>query len=369
MSMLSVLLRALRFAYHTPTLLLVALEENLRPTLPRGAFVMMLYGVLDPTTGRVTFACAGHTPVLVYRAASRSVEWRYGRAVPIGAVGGDALARMLCDETIDLEPGDLMVNFTDGYNETMREGMGDQLGLPRMGEIVTRHAPSGPRAVIDALAAAMRDGSQSDVPLDDETLLIVGYTGPAIVLRTGSVAGSDAVARAETAAPLVVLAAARRAGAPLTLAADLAQLVEIRGWIAACADLRDLDARSARLLESALYEVSANVVEHGYRDRAGATFDLWWAPGRTASEPPTDPAAAARERVRTGCFVVQDRGVPFQPPHQSFLDFADPRVRRRGRGIGLHMVRRILDSIHYHPGTAEGNLTLMVFDPDRAGQT
>src|SRR5204863_1908631 len=88
MSMLSALLRALRGAYPSPSLLLMALEENLVHSLPRGGFVTMFYGVLDPATGRLTYTSAGHTPILVWRAADRRVDWCYGHGVPLGLVRG-----------------------------------------------------------------------------------------------------------------------------------------------------------------------------------------------------------------------------------------------------------------------------------------
>ena len=376
MSMLSVLLRALRSAYNSPKLLLVALEENLRPTLPRGGFVTMFYGMLDPATGQVTYASAGHTPVLVYRSATKSVEPCYGRAVPIGALKGNALAKTLRDEVIDLKPGDLMVHFTDGYNESARED-GEQLGVGRMGEIVVKHASRGPRAVIDALAAAVRNWAKSDVPMDDETLLVVGYNGtpePAVVPSARPAAAGAAPAAAAGSAPVVtrdplaVLERARFGGRKLTMVSELEQLEQIRGWLAGCAEVRELDERSMRLLESALYEVCANVIEHGYRGMPRANLDLWWVPDRRRPAAlGDDPKVHAQERVRTGWFVLQDHGVPFKPEQRPLLDFSDPSVRRRGRGIGLDMIQRILKSIEYHPGTPEGNLTLMVFDPSSAG--
>ncbi|MEO8278289.1 MAG: hypothetical protein ABI564_01285, partial [Ideonella sp.] len=85
---------------------------------------------------------------------------------------------------------------------------------------------------------------------------------------------------------------------------------------------------------------SANVVEHGYRDRPSATFDLWWAPGDAAPEPTADPEAAARERYgRLQIFRSEFR------PLKHTLSGSDERSLVKlvvdaasDRVLGLHMV-------------------------------
>jgi len=364
MSMLSALLRALRHAYASPSLMLVGLEDNLAHTLPRGGLVTMFYGVLDTVSGRLTYASAGHTPGVVWHAATRRIEWHYGRSVPIGAVRGGALKRMLHDETLDLEPGDLLVHFTDGYSEAMRED-GEQFGLARIGAVVERHATSGVRAVIDALDVAIRDWAGTGQPMDDETLLVIGRTASAATTETDT--SVSRASRDGGVDPLALLRRATEEGSRLTLGADFEQLVAIRAWLQGCCGPGALEPRSARLLESALYEVCANVVEHGYAQQPGCSFDLWWVPGGERLLAPGHSTAANGVDMHDGYFLVQDRGAPFKPQRSDLLDFTDAGVRRKGRGIGLHMIRKILKTIEYHPGTAEGNLTLLQFDFTLAG--
>jgi hypothetical protein len=178
------------------------------------------------------------------------------------------------------------------------------------------------------------------------------------VPQSASHSGSD---------PLALLGRATAEGSRLTLGADFEQLAAIRTWLHDCRGLGGLEPRSARLLESALYEVCANVVEHGYAQQPGCTFDLWWVPGAGHPIAAGHSVAAAAEGTDDGYFLLRDRGAPFKPQRSDLLDFNDARVRRKGRGIGLHMIRKILKTIEYHPGTAEGNLTLLQFDPTLAG--
>ncbi len=359
MSMLSALLRALRHAYVSPAQLLIALEETLVQSLSRGGFVTMFYGVLDPATGRLVFASAGHTPMLIYRAAQRVPEWHRARAVPIGAVRTGALKRMLSDETVDLAPGDVAVHFTDGFSEAAHRETGEQFGFDRIAAVVQRSSSRGPKAVIDALAVAVSEWTGTETPQDDETVLVIAreLTASADPVREPQASPPETVATE----PLAWLAEARSTGQSLTLTARLEDLVMIRGWLENCTDLGQLNPRALRLLESALYELSANIVEHGYGLAPGRSFDLWWVAA------PGDAGPKLADRVRNGYLLIHDRGKVFKPPHRPLLDFNDPRVRRKGRGIGLDLIRRILSEISYHPGTSEGNLTRLVFDPTRMG--
>src|SRR5262249_50265734 len=107
MSMLSALLRALRNDHASPSALLCALDERLSETLRPGTFVTMFYGIVDPGRRRLTFASAGHNPLLVYRHASRTVERVEDHGVPLAAVRGGAIRATLRDQTMVLGPGDV----------------------------------------------------------------------------------------------------------------------------------------------------------------------------------------------------------------------------------------------------------------------
>src|SRR5205814_8410912 len=82
MSMLSALLRAYRETEASPAALLATLDERLGETLQPGTFVTMFYGVLDPQRGRLVYASAGHSPLLVYRHDGARAETIRTRGIP-----------------------------------------------------------------------------------------------------------------------------------------------------------------------------------------------------------------------------------------------------------------------------------------------
>ena len=112
------------------------------------------------------------------------------------------------------------------------------------------------------------------------------------------------------------------------------------------------------MLDLVLYEVCANVVEHGYGKDATRTLELWWLPG-------AGPAAGPATR---GCFVLRDQGRPFRPDPARETDYDDPAVRKRGRGFGLDIIYRTMSAVAYHPGTKAGNITILEWDPRKLEQ-
>ncbi len=375
-SMLAALLRACREATTSPRSLLVTLENHLVPTLKPGTFVTMFYGLLDPTSGKLTYASAGHSPLLVYRAADGRIETFGTKGIPLGAVRGGALAGTLEDHVLVLDPGDLLVQYTDGVNEAFEPQGEEQFGFDRLGEVVRTAAPHGCKAVIESIRTAVRNWIADGTPHDDETLLIVSREGVSGAPHSPAreTDGSGREDAGQLAAALEVVARGRQTQCQVELPADVDSLVAIRDWIRMCPDLSALRSFEKAVLETALYEICANIAEHGYQAKGLKTFNLLWVPALDSSAPGHSRGAtddtiieAVTARVRDGVFVVVDHGVPFEPGDQPRPDFHDPAVRRRGRGIGLEIIRSAMRSVEYYPATPAGNITLMKFDPAQAG--
>ena len=334
-SMLAALLRAFRREIVSPRELLIRLDDTLRGSLRPGTFVTMFYGILDPADGSLVFASAGHTPLLVHHAATGRAEWHRTKGIPIGAVR-NALARTLVEERITLGPGDVCVQFTDGVNEAFDSSGKRQFGFDRLAAAVAEAACVSPAGVLARIRHDVDAWTQGQPSFDDETLLVV--------------AGAPSPVTTELPDASAVLAEARLRGKGIKFPAHLEALEGLRDWIATCAGLERLQGRSANLVETALYEVCANVVEHGYGGNDTRALDVWWLPSK------------AKDAGPAGTFAVVDHGQPFSP-REAAVDFSRASVRRRGRGIGLEIIRGAMRHVSYHPATEGGNVTILVFDP------
>ncbi len=157
-----------------PVDLVTQLNDNLTPDLERGKFMTFFLGAVDPATGRVEWCSAGHPPGLVYRAATGEVTELPAGGIMLGVFAGFAFPP---GEPFTLEPGDLLLLFTDGATEAAAPGTADakteldMFGEQRLMGVLRAHARDGPRAVLEAVRTALHAFTQAPRLKDDLTLL------------------------------------------------------------------------------------------------------------------------------------------------------------------------------------------------------
>jgi sigma-B regulation protein RsbU (phosphoserine phosphatase) len=346
-SMLAVLLRSLREETDSPAAAIIALDERLVDSLRPGVFVTLFYGLLDPASGAFRFASAGHNPLLVRRARDGGVEWFRTKGIPIGAVRRDgALARTVHDDDTVLEPGDLLLQYTDGLTEADNAG-GEEFGLPRLGALAAQAGAGGPERLLAALQRAHAAWTGGAPLGDDLTLVVVGRAPAAVAAVPATTRRDGSVATAADPAWQQIMADFRDARR-LRLPVSRNALPAIRGWLDSCPCLRELGPAPREIAELCLYELAANIVEHGHGGEAEGEITIAWRPAPDRSG---------------GWFLLTDRGRAYDPADWRFPDLNDPRVRLQGRGLGLRIVHAAMRKVSYLSGTPSGNLTLLRFEP------
>lgn len=118
-----------------------------------GRFATFFYGVLERETGAFTFTNAGHNPPLLRRADGTLIELKTGGLI-LGMMSGMPYAQ----ETVTLEPGDVVVLFTDGITEA-------QGPVPAMAAAAKAPAAAGKAATA---TAAGSDGPDDDGEDEDD---------------------------------------------------------------------------------------------------------------------------------------------------------------------------------------------------------
>lgn len=156
-----------------------AADETLKETnrliakqIKRGMFVTALYAVLNEATGVITYASAGHNPMVIYRAATRSHELSTAKGIALGFNEGPIFDRTIQRAEIALQRGDAIVLYTDGFPEAMN-ARGEEFGEERFYQLICANghlaAPAMVEAMVAGIAAHRGDAEQSD----DLTLLVV----------------------------------------------------------------------------------------------------------------------------------------------------------------------------------------------------
>jgi Stage II sporulation protein E (SpoIIE)/PAS domain len=118
--------------------------------------------LLDPVTGEVSYAGAGHPPILVVPAGGGPRYLDGGRGLPLGVIRTPRISA-----TTRLAAGDLIVMYTDGLYE--RRGESPDVGLTRLAELAAGFRTLPPTELSHALADGMLDGTE---PGDDICVLV-----------------------------------------------------------------------------------------------------------------------------------------------------------------------------------------------------
>ncbi|MEW6027226.1 MAG: PP2C family protein-serine/threonine phosphatase, partial [Planctomycetota bacterium] len=151
--------------------------------LRRGMFVTAMYCILNIRTGMLKVSSAGHNPLVIWRNDQKRYELFNPNGIALGFDRGPVFDRTIKEESILINPGDLVVSFTDGVTESMDE-KDNELGGERFYKFVgeTHHLES--QRFIDAVIKFLNDFKGSAPQHDDITLVCVKRTaasGPAAV--------------------------------------------------------------------------------------------------------------------------------------------------------------------------------------------
>ena len=141
------------------------LNAALFRTGDRRAFMTLFYGLLDPTTGRLDYLCAGHPFPLLRRAGGEIEELGTG-TLPLGLRREIELQA----ESVELGSGDLLVLFTDGLPESVNGPDGDAFGFKKIRELLA--TVGSPDRVHDRILLAF-DQHIGHEPLTDDLTLVV----------------------------------------------------------------------------------------------------------------------------------------------------------------------------------------------------
>ncbi len=157
----------------TPTLL-AHLDEEVRRTTERRAFVTLAHVRFDLVGRTAEFTNAGH--IYPYRVAPdgtvTSVE---NPSKPLGA--GRPVDRVTV--TVPLVDGEVWVLLSDGVVEAMTPDGSEAFGFERLEQALARSGGKGPHEVLESVLSEWRALTGGDDPDDDRTVVVVKILAPA----------------------------------------------------------------------------------------------------------------------------------------------------------------------------------------------
>ena len=125
----------LRFAaqsYSSPGEMLQRVNEVLFPNIPPNMFVTCFYSILEPDSGRLVFANAGHPLPFMHRGGD--AEELRARGMPLGLMPGMDYE----EKEIVLEAGEAALLYSDGLVES-HDSKGEMFGSLRLQALIAEH--------------------------------------------------------------------------------------------------------------------------------------------------------------------------------------------------------------------------------------
>ena len=261
-------------------------------------FLTLFLGVLDLTTGQLDYCNAGHNaPVIM-----ASSEWHMVNAVanlPLGVVADFPYKA----QSVQLQRGDVLYMYTDGLTEAENSNH-DQFGEQRMMDVLASLTNTRPRVIADTMQSAVESFVGGAEQSDDLTMLAIRYQIPAIVMRN-----------------------------------DIQQIPTLAEWV----DSLGIPDELNMPVNLALEEIVSNVMLYAYpHDKSGQVFVEY-------------THIAKDESI---IFTISDSGIPFDPTQRGDVDITLSAEERNIGGLGIHLVRQLMDEVTYRREDDKNVLTL-----------
>jgi sigma-B regulation protein RsbU (phosphoserine phosphatase) len=273
-------------------------------------FVTAWMGILDLTTGKLTYANAGHNPPLLKHADGEFVYLRSRAGFVLAGIDGFTYRI----NEMELKEGDRLFLYTDGVPEATNAA--SQLyGEDRLAEFMNRNATLRATKLLPALKADI-DAFVGEAPqFDDITMLMFDYKPQ----EEGVTMTSK------------------------TFPAQTDALGEVLGFVEEQLESYGCSAKTQTALCVAMEEVFVNVANYAYPKgqgdaQLGIAFD---------------------ERTRKVTFRLSDEGVPFDPLKKPDPDITLSVEERQIGGLGIFIVKKTMDSVVYTHEDGKNILTMI----------
>lgn len=288
--------RNLSVSEDSPGRIVTAMNDNLSAMNESNMFVTFFCGVLNLADGHLRYCNAGHNPPMVLTDAIRPLP--VVPNLPLGIMGGMEYQ----EQEAALQFDDALFLYTDGLTEA-ENAAHEQFGEERMKAALRGRKSSDKHLemVESQVEAFVGDAPQSD----DLTMLFIHY-----------------------------VPSSRR----LVLHNKVDQISLLPAFVEEAASGTGLEPDKLNL---ALEEAVANVILYAYPEGTDGEIILDLAPVKGALT-----------------FTITDSGKPFDPTAKEDVDVNAGVEERPVGGLGIHLVRQIMDEVRYERRAGKNVLIL-----------
>lgn len=288
----------------SPSAILSNLNNSLADMNETDMFVTFFLGVLNLSDGRLTYCNAGHNPPMILTDSILNLPVEAN--LPLGVLKGMDFV----EQEIQLHYDDALFLYTDGLSEAENNAH-EQFGVYRI-----EAALHGRKNAFDHLKNMQKhvnDFVGSAPQSDDLTMLFLHYLG-------------DALAQEEHR---------------ITLDNKVSQISRLAGFMEEICESSGIGSSLAMSLNLAIEEAVTNVILYAYPNGTHGTVEI-----------------TATKKDGSLEFIISDSGVPFDPTAAPEPDINASVQERPIGGLGIHLVRTIMDNVSYEYKNGRNILTL-----------
>jgi sigma-B regulation protein RsbU (phosphoserine phosphatase) len=299
MAVTHTLFRSISAHESNPARIMQALNETACQRNEQNMFVTMFIGVLDLPTGRLRYCDAGHDKPFVIGEETKQLPAK--PHLPLGVM--DNMVYTI-QETV-LRSGESLFLYTDGLTEAMNESH-EQFGLKRvekgLRDCIGKESNTSENLIrtMTNRVNAFVDGAEQS---DDLTLLAIHYTPqekPLIFCET------------------------------LTLINKVSEITKLNAFVKSATAALNMETGLANQIKLAVEEAVTNVIDYAYPNGTEGNINI--------------TIEADESRIR---FILTDSGAEFDPTRVSKADTTLTVDERPIGGLGVFLVRNLMDSINY----------------------
>ena len=290
-----------------PDRIISELNEAMAEGNDSNMFVTLFVGALDLPTGRMRYSNAGHdAPILI---GSGAGLLPCDANIPVGVMPGWKFTA----QEANIDPGTTIFLYTDGLTEAENIDH-KQFQEKRIFEVINK-TQNEPKMLIEAMTDAVHDFVGDAEQSDDLTMLALQYKHMQADIKYQR---------------------------SLTLPNDVQAVPKLAEFVDIVCETVGFDMGTAMKMNLAIEEAVVNVMNYAYPADVKGTVNI--------------DAKASAEWVK---FIISDSGAPFDPTAKAEVDTTLSAEERGIGGLGIHLIRQIMDSINYEREDGRNVLTLI----------
>lgn len=293
----------------TPERIVSTLNDALSDNNESNMFCTCFVGILDLQSGRLQYCNAGHNPPMLLSPDGSVARLKIVPNLALGVWSGFDYV----GESCSLERGSVLFMYTDGVTEA--ESNDKQLYTEqRLLDLLQGGVRQTPRTITESVLADIAEHAQGAVQSDDITILCCELSHPP----------------------------KEEDGERIVLHNDIAEIGRMAAFLDELCERFDLPAETAFNIHLALEEAISNVILYAYPE--GERHDI---------------VLTARKMEDRLIFKITDTGKPFDPTRQPDADVTLSLEERPIGGLGIFLIRRIMQAVEYRR-VGDKNILTMV---------